>query len=98
MFLQKFASEQKPETKKCPENFLIIENNFCKSLSYQDWWLNGGRSFLEDFHQEAEHVEREVRVQVVQVFDHAPESLNSRNVCLILHLGKFYQHPLLLSY
>jgi hypothetical protein len=68
----------------------IIENNFCKSLSYQDWWLNGGRSFLEDFYQEAEHVEREVRVQVVQVFDHAPESFNSRNVCLLLHLGKFY--------
>ena len=38
----------------------------------EDGGLGGGGAFLKDFNKEAEHVEGEVRVEVVKVFHHTP--------------------------
>ena len=39
----------------------------------EDGGLGGGGAFLKDFNKEAEHVEGEVRVEIVKVFYHTPK-------------------------
>jgi hypothetical protein len=48
-----------------------ISSNLCGLLRKPELYLGSGRSFFQDLHKEAEHVERVSRVQIVQVLDHA---------------------------